>query len=146
VSNARSARTSQLTLYPWPSDGATGLDPTFDANEFPDPLADAPGADQLGTPITVNVNGPWKYWQLARSNVTSASMVSDDGKSIPVSVSDMSAANAAYLQGGFALLPRQGLAENTGYTYSASGYVNYNGKSWHFQTSAHFETGVDPFY
>jgi hypothetical protein len=144
VSNRGAARSSAVSLYPWPGNGATGLDPTFDANELPDPLADAPGASKLGTPITVNVNGPWKNWLLVRSNVTSASMTSDAGVPVAVSASDMSSANAGYLQGGFALLPRQNLADNTGYSFTASGYVNYRGRSWPFNITSHFQTGIDP--
>jgi hypothetical protein len=145
VSSGRRARSSRLALFPWPRNGAVGIDPTFDGAEFPDPLADAPGASDLGTPITVNVNGPWKQWRAARTNVTSASLVSDLGAPVALSVSDMSAANAAYLQGGFALLPRTFLAANTGYTFSARGTVNYRGRSWPFAISSRFATGVDPF-
>ena len=62
---------------------------------------------------------------MARSKVTSASLTSDDGAAIPVSVADTDSPNAPYLQGGFALLPRQGLLSDSGYSFSARGYVDY---------------------
>ena len=146
LSDAPGARSSQVALYPWPSNGATGVDPTFDANEFPEPVRRRAGRDAVGTPITVNVNGPWKYWSMVRSKVTAATLTSDDGAVIPVSVADTDSADAPYLQGGFGLLPRQGLLSNAGYTFTARGYVDYNGKHWPFELTSHFQTGFDPIY
>lgn len=141
VSRSRRARSPQPTIFSWPPNGSQGHAPMFAGGEYPDPFDDAPGAGELGTPITFNVNGPWRHWPLVRSNVTTASIVSDLGEPVPVSVSDMSAANAAYLQGGFALLPRQSLAPNTWYTATASGSLNYFSRSWSFNTSTRFRTG-----
>lgn len=142
VSNARAARARGPRLYPWPADGSTGHAPAFAGFESPDPFADAPGASSLGTPITVSVNGPWAYWQLVRSRVTAAALRSDTGGSVPVSVSDMNSPNGVYLQGGFALLPRQELAPFTWYTFSASGSLHYRGRSWGFAISSRFQTAV----
>jgi hypothetical protein len=142
VSSAAAARSRQVALYPWPPNGATSVQPSFDGNEFPNPLADAPGVAELGSPITVSVNGPWKRWQLAHSRVTSASLVADVAGSVPLSISDMSAPNAAYLQGGFALLPRLPLAPLTWHTFSASGAVSYRGRSWPFAITSRFQTGL----
>lgn len=145
VSRSARARAGGIALFSWPPDGSQGYPPAFSGGEFPDPLADAPGAAELGTPVTVTVNGPWKYWMMVRSNVTSASLVSDLGAPVPLSVSDLSSANAAYLQGGFALLPRQALAPLTWYTATAGGTLNYRGRSWYFQLSTRFQTGAE-FY
>ncbi|MGH2906318.1 MAG: CAP domain-containing protein [Solirubrobacterales bacterium] len=145
LSGIGASRASRVELYSWPPNGAVGLNPVFDANESPDPLADAPGATDLGTPITVNLNGPWKNWRLARSSVTSATLVSDLGAPVPLSIADMSAANAAYLQGGFALLPRAALAENTGYTVTAQGYAVYGEQTWPFELTTRFTTGAAPY-
>lgn len=143
VSNARAARAGGPRLYPWPADGSTGHAPVFAGYESPDPLADAPGASQLGTPITVSVNGPWTYWQLVRSQVTAAALLSDSGASVPVSASDMNSPNGAFLQGGFALMPRQALAPFTWYTFSASGRLHYRGRTWDFSIASRFQTGAD---
>lgn len=141
ISRSRRARTPQPTLFSWPPDGSQGHAPEFGGGETPDPLDDAPGASDLGTPITFTVNGPWKYWTMVRSNVTDISLVSELGVPVPVSASDMSSANAAYLQGGFALLPRLPLAAQTWYTAAASGTLNYRGRSWSFSVSTRFRTG-----
>ncbi|MFY9488134.1 MAG: CAP domain-containing protein [Solirubrobacterales bacterium] len=143
ISRSSAARLGQPAVYPWPGNLTTGHDPVFDGAEMPDPFSDAPGASELGTPITVSVNGPWKSWQLVRSNVTAATLVSDAGQSIPLSISDMSAANAAFLQGGFSLSPRRGLDPVTWYTATASGTLNYGGRSWPFSASTRFQTGYD---
>lgn len=143
VSNAASARTAEVTTYPWPASGMVGLDPRFSKNEWPDPLNDAPGATQLGTPITFAVNGPWQFWNLSESVVTSATLTSESGQSIAVSVSDANSPNGRYLQGGFALLPRRVLPAETWHTATASGYINYEGASYPFTTSTRFRTGSD---
>lgn len=143
VSNAASARTAGVTTYPWPANGMSGLDPRFSKNEWPDPLNDAPGATQLGTPITFAINGPWKHWNLADSSVTSASLTTELGQAIAVSVSDADAPNGRYLQGGFAILPRRVLPANTWHTATASGYINYEGASYPFTASTRFRTGSD---
>ncbi|MFY9264455.1 MAG: CAP domain-containing protein [Solirubrobacterales bacterium] len=143
ISRSKRARARQPALYAWPPTGSTGHGPVFDANEFPDPLADAPGAAQLGTPITFSPNGPWKDWQRVRSSVAAANVVSDAGVAVPVSVSDMSSAHAAYLQGGFALLPRNRLDNDTWYTATATGTLKYNGRSWRFTSATRFQTGTD---
>lgn len=143
VSNARAARARGPRLYPWPVNGSSGHAPVFAGYEFPDPLADAPGASRLGTPITVSVNGPWTYWQLVRSRVTAASLRSDSGASVPVSASDMNSPNGVFLQGGFALLPRQALAPFTWYTFSVSGRLHYRGSGWSFSIASRFQTGAD---
>lgn len=142
VSNAASVRTASAVAYPWPAIGQTGLDPVFSQNEWPDPRADAPGAARLGTPITFSVNGPWRNWKLAKSYVTSMSMVSELGQSIPVSVSDASSRNRAYLYGGFAILPRQGLTKNTWFTVRVSGYVAYRGSRYPVSATTRFKTGT----
>lgn len=143
VSNAASARTSAVTTYAWPSSGSQGHSPVFRENEWPDPANDAPGASELGTPITFAVNGPWRYWQLARSRLATASLVSELGQSIAVSVSDVNSPNGSYLQGGFALLPRRGLAANTWYTATAGGVVEHEGYEYPFTASTRFRTGVE---
>lgn len=143
VSNKSSARSGRAVVSPWPANGATGLDPSFNDSEWPDPLNDAPGATQLGTPITFSVNGPWKRWQAAASHVTSASLVSELGKVVPVAASDAGSANAVYLQGGIAILPRQFLPENTWFTATVTGSVSSGGRSWPFSVSTRFRTGVD---
>lgn len=143
VSNAASARTADVTTYPWPANGMVGLDPRFSKNEWPDPLNDAPGATQLGTPITFAINGPWQFWNLADSNITSASLTTELGQAIAVSVSDANSPNGRYLQGGFALLPRRVLPAETWHTATASGYINYEGESYPFTTSTRFRTGSD---
>ncbi|MGB0890400.1 MAG: CAP domain-containing protein [Solirubrobacterales bacterium] len=142
VSNAASVRIRSAVAYPWPANGQTGLDPTFSQNEWPDPRADAPGATRLGTPITFSVNGPWRNWKTAKSYVTSMSLVDELGQSIPVSASDASSRNRAYLYGGFALLPRRGLSKNTWYTARASGYVAYRGARYPVTASTRFKTGT----
>lgn len=142
VSNAASARTANVTTYAWPPAGTENLDPRFSKNEWPDPLNDAPGATQLGTPITFSVNGPWKYWNLAKSKVTSASLVTELGQAIPISFSDADSPNGRYLQGGFALLPRRILPANTWHTATASGQVVYEGESHPFTATTRFRTGA----
>lgn len=143
ISNAASARSSVTTTYAWPAPGSQGHDPVFRKNEWPDPLNDAPGASQLGTPITFSVNGPWRYWQVAKSRVATASLVSELGQSIAVSVSDVNSPNGIYLQGGFALLPRRGLAANTWFTATANGVVEHEGYEYPFTATTRFRTGVD---
>lgn len=143
ISNASSARTPGVTTFAWPPNGSQSHAPVFRANEWPDPRYDAPGATQLGTPITFAVNGPWKYWQIAKSRVTTASLTSELGQSIAVSVSDVNSPNGLYLQGGFALLPRRGLASNTWFTATAGGVVEYQGYEYPFTASTRFRTGVD---
>lgn len=145
ISRSRTARMPQPAFFSWPPNGSQGHFPEFGGGETPDPLDDAPGASDLGTPITFTVNGPWKYWTMVRSNVTEFSLVSELGAPVPVSAADMSSANAAYLQGGFALLPRQPLAAQTWYTAAASGTLNYRGRSWSFSVSTRFKTG-DGFF
>lgn len=140
VSNAPSLRTPTAVAYPWPANGQTGLDPVFSKNEWPNPLADAPGATKLGTPITFTVNGPWRNWKVAKSFVTSVSMVSELGQSIPVSASDAGSANGRYLQGGFAVLPRRGLPRNTWFTVRVSGYVLHQGTRYPVSASTRFKT------
>lgn len=143
ISNAASARSSVTTAYAWPAPGSQGHDPVFRKNEWPDPLNDAPGASQLGTPITFSVNGPWRSWQAAKSRVATASLVSELGQSIPVSVSDVNSPNGIYLQGGFAVLPRRGLAANTWFTVTANGVVEYKGYEYPFTATTRFRTGID---
>lgn len=143
VSKSRAARTPQPALYPWPANGSTGHTPLFPGYEAPDPMLDAPGAYQLGTPLTVAVNGPWKHWQMTESGVASATLVSDAGDSIPLSVSDRSSPNARYLQGGFALLPRRALSPHTWYTATASGRISNRGNSWPFTLTTRFQTGAN---
>lgn len=143
VSNAASARTPDVTTFAWPPNGSQGHAPIFRKNEWPDPRNDAPGATQLGTPITFAVNGPWKYWQIAKSRVSTASLTSELGQSIAVSVSDVNSPNGPYLQGGFALLPRRGLAANTWFTATANGVVEHQGNEYPFTASTRFRTGVD---
>lgn len=143
VSNSASARTDAVTTYAWPPQGSQGHAPIFRENEWPDPRNDAPGASQLGTPITFALNGPWKYWQVAKSRVATALLVSELGQSIGVSVSDVNSPNGLYLQGGFALLPRRGLAANTWFTATASGVVEHDGAEYPFTASTRFRTGVD---
>ena len=66
VTNRGSTRARAVSAYPWPAHNSQGADPGFNDVEFPDPRADAPGATQLGTPLTVNFNGPWAHWQIVR--------------------------------------------------------------------------------
>lgn len=141
VSNAASARTADVATYAWPPAGMQGLDPRFSKNEFPDPLNDAPGATQIGTPITFSINGPWKNWKLAKSRVTSATLTTELGQQIQLSWSDMDSRNGIYLQGGFALLPRRALPANTWHTATATGRVLYEGQSYPFTASTRFRTG-----
>ncbi|MBI5309584.1 MAG: hypothetical protein HZB14_00945 [Actinobacteria bacterium] len=144
VSGSPAARTPGLTLYPWPANGSAGHAPVFPGYESPNPLLDAPGAARLGTPLTVVVNGPWRQWQVTRSAVDAATLVGDSGVSVPLSVSDRGSRNARYLQGGFALLPRQALAANAWYTATASGRVYNRGRSWPFTLTTRFRTGAVP--
>jgi hypothetical protein len=141
ITNSKRARTRRLTLYAWPPNGSTGHAPEFDGNEFPNPFADAPGANQLGTPITVSVNGPWSKWQLVKSKVSTTSLVADGGRPVPLSVSDRSAPNAQFLQGGFALLPRQALSPSTWYTVQVRGSVRSHARAYRFSRSWRFQTG-----
>lgn len=140
VSRSRAARTASPVLYPWPANGSAAHPPVFENYETPDPLLDAPGASTLGTPVTVAVNGPWRHWQRTRSSVDSASLVSDAGLPVPLSVSDHSAVHARYLQGGFALLPRQALAPHTWYTVTATGRIANGRSSWPFSLVTRFKT------
>lgn len=143
VSNAPSARTADVATYAWPPNGMQGLDPRFTKNEWPDPLNDAPGATQLGTPITFSINGPWKHWNIAKSRVSAASLITELGQQIPISWSDANSANSLYLQGGFALLPRRALPAQTWHTATATGRVEYQGRAYPFTATTRFRTGSD---
>lgn len=143
ISRAASARTPAPVLHSWPANGSAGHAPAFENYESPDPLRDAPGTLRLGTPLTFAVNGPWRHWQRTRSHVSSALLVSDAGEPVPLSVSDASAPNGRYLQGGFALLPRRPLAPGAWYTATAGGYVGNSGRRWPFSVSIRFRTGAD---
>lgn len=143
VTNRGSTRAGSVSAFPWPADGSQNNDPSFNDSEFPDPRADAPGASELGTPITVNFNGPWAYWQMVRSKVNSVTLVDELGQYVPVSGADSGSPNGAYLQGGIALLPRRPLAENSWYTATASGSLSYRGNSYPYSFSTRFRTGAD---
>lgn len=141
VSNRPAARTRDLAVYPYPADGTQGHSPDFDGNEFPSPFTDAPGAAELGTPITASINGPWRNWRTAVTHVTSASLISETGTQVPVSVADCHSPNAAYLQGGFAILPRAALTPETWHTVHAEGTTAAGRKSYRFSRTWRFRTG-----
>jgi hypothetical protein len=142
IDDAPSARTPKLTLYPWPADGARNEPLTFGraADETPSPLNDAPGATSLGLLISVDVNGPWADHRAPQSRVTSATLTSAAGASVPLAISDSSSPNGGYLSGGFALFPRVALAPGTTYTAHAVGKVTAYGIAYPFDYSWHFAT------
>jgi hypothetical protein len=144
VDNSPAARTSKLTLYPWPPNGATNQPVTFGhaVGETPSPLADAPGATSLGLILSVDVNGPWPDYRAPSSKVTAASLVAADGTAVPIAISDSSAPNGGYLSGGFALLPRVALAPGTRYTAHAIGKVTAFGIAYPFDYTWRFSTKV----
>ena len=142
VDNSAAARTANLTLYPWPPDGATDQPVTFGhaVGETPSPLTDARGASSLGLLLSVDVNGPWSDYRAPQSKVTTASLVSADGVSVPLAISDSSAPNGGYLSGGFALLARPALTPGTRYTAHAVGKVTAEGIAYPFDFTWHFTT------
>jgi hypothetical protein len=143
VKNNGSTRASSVSVFPWPANNSQGADPSFDDVEFPDPRADAPGATELGTPLTINFNGPWAHWEMVSSSVSSASMTDELGQVVPVSAADSNSANGVYMQGGIAILPRRPLAENSWHTVTASGSLKYRDRSYPFSFTTSFRTGED---
>ena len=142
IDDSPSARTSKLTLYPWPPNGATDQPVTFGhaAEETPSPLVDAHGAKSLGLLLSVNVNGPWSDYRAPQTLLTGASLVSAAGVGVPLAFSDSSTANGGYLSGGFALLPLHALDPGTAYTAHAAGAVTAFGISYPFAITWHFST------
>lgn len=143
VTNRGSTRAGSVSVFPWPANNSQGADPSFNDVEFPDPRADAPGATELGTPVTVNFNGPWAHWQMVRSKVNSVSLVNELGQLVPTSGADSGSPNGTYLQGGIALLPRQPLAENSWHTLTVSGSLSYRDHSYPYSFTMRFRTGAD---
>jgi hypothetical protein len=144
VDNSLAARTPKLTLYPWPPNGSTDQPVTWGhaVGETPSPLTDAPGASSLGLLLSVDVNGPWSDYRMPLSKVTSASLVSSDGVSVPIAISDSTSRNGGYLSGGFGLFARTALNPGTRYTAHAIGSVTALGIAYPFDFSWHFTTKV----
>jgi hypothetical protein len=139
------ARTPRLTAYPWPPDGATGVPLGFPGGETPSPYELVPDASRLGYLLSVDFNGPWPSESpFAQSQISAASLVADDGASIPLAIDD---ANTGYSLGHgspFGLFPVDPLAPCVWYTAAATGTAYPNGTlgdtypiavSWRFQTS-----------
>ena len=144
VDDSTAARTTTLTLYPWPPNGATHQPVTFGhaADETPSALSEAPGARSLGLLLSVNVNGPWDDHTAPWTKLTTASLVSDRGGAVPLALSDGSTRNASFLSGGFALFPRVALASGTGYTAHAAGKVTAEGVTYPFSLTWRFTTAA----
>ncbi|HEX5852328.1 MAG TPA: hypothetical protein VFY36_04490 [Solirubrobacteraceae bacterium] len=118
-------RTPVLTLYPWPFSNQRRVPVDFATDEFPSPYDDAPGAQRLGYPLSVQVNGPWSGSDSV--TVADAQLVSDrSGPTRVVSV-DANSVHGDVLSGGFALLPFSALGYHQWYTASVSGTVSTAG-------------------
>jgi hypothetical protein len=140
IDDSPAARTPALALYPWPPDGAVNQPTEFGGGESPSPEEEV-GARPLGLLLSVGVNGPWTSFLSPLSDVVSASLVADDGSSVPVGISDRdSQFGSAYLDGGFGLFPLQPLRAGTRYGAHADGVVQADGQSYPFSYDWHFTT------
>jgi hypothetical protein len=142
--NIGTTSTSTLQLYPWPPNGGTGVPLTFDAHESPNPYDLTPGVKQLGYLLSVNANGPWYSIYSTHMRISYASLVTDGGTPVQVTVADDNTPSIApYLDADFALFPHGALKPATTYTARAVGKAENSSNSlslpfdltWHFTTA-----------
>jgi hypothetical protein len=123
VSDAPSARTNKVKVYPWPPNKAKHVPTSFTDTEFPAPSQDAGGDKTLGVLLSGNVNGPWDSWIDPKTNVKKASLHDSHGRKVKIAISDAGAKNGAYLSGGFGLFPHKPLKHHRRYHAEARGIV-----------------------
>ncbi len=131
--NDDSARTSSLTLYPWPPARSRDV-PTAGPEpglEIPDPYDKLPGVIRAGYMLTVNFNGPWAYTEGSTVDLSRVSLTSARGA---VAITGLD------LGGGFGLFPHRPLSRARWYTARAAGVVHNSGRDYPFDFSWRFET------
>jgi hypothetical protein len=137
------ARAPQLTLHPWPPDGAVDQPTRFVGGENPSPSDDAGGDRTLGFLLSVGVNGPWSHVAAPQTEVHSAQLVDGRARNVAIAVSDHRAPNGSGMNGGFAIIPRGPLAYGRWYTATAAGTVLAEGVAYPFTYSWRFRTTTD---
>lgn len=143
--DSSTGRVPLITPYPWPPNGAIDVPLGFRGGEVPSPYELVPDGTRLGYLLSVDLNGPWAVESpFAQSQIPTASLVADDGASVPVVVDD---ANTGYSFGRgtpFGIFPVEPLAPCAWYTAAANGTAYPGGTlgasypiavSWRFQTT-----------
>jgi hypothetical protein len=115
----------QLTAYPYPYDGQTGVATIFACNESPNPCDRVPGnggTTPVGFVASVQFNGPWQDFQ-PDPRVDAASLTDQRGVAVAVTALDGASPDAWALDGGVAIVPQEPLAGGGSYTLSVQGTV-----------------------
>jgi hypothetical protein len=151
ISNLRNGtNTESVKTYPWPPNDATGVGTKFTDFENPDPHDLVPG--ELGYLLSVNLGGPWYGNWTAQINVTQASLKTDAGRSVTLTIVDDDTQGGGpggsnigpYLNDAFALFPHGALRNATTYTAHAAGTIKYSSATYPFNLTWHFKTGGQP--
>jgi hypothetical protein len=141
-----------VTTHPWPPDGATNVPTAFKDQESPNPYDLTPGVPQLGYLLSVNIAGPWYGNYSSNVKVTDASLATDAGTPVVLTVVDDStpgggpggAAIGPYINDAFALFPHGALRPATAYTAHAAGSLTASGTPYPFDVTWHFTTAGQP--
>jgi hypothetical protein len=140
-----------VKTYPWPPNNGTNVPTKFIDNESPDPHSLVPG--DLGYLLSVNLGGPWQFNFSAQIDVTQASLKTDAGRAVTLTIVDDNTQGGGpggsnigpYLNDAFALFPHGALKPATTYTAHAAGVVSYqNSSTYPFNLTWRFTTAGQP--